>query len=181
MTDNNTRLPREIWRVFPLNDRYQISNLGNCRVTETKRPLKYSINNKGYQIFPIRNTQNGSERGWILAAHAVLITFRTREGRPLGLESDHIDNDKTNNTLKNLEWVTHKENIRRAVASGRFHFPDRKPTQNKAVRCIINGVHLSYKSISDAARISGFDRRTIVRQLRTPTKNSIAGIWVFAE
>lgn len=179
---NKTKLPREIWKTLPINDRYQISNLGNCRVTETKRPLKYSINNKGYWIYPIKNTYNGKERGWILAAHAVLITYRTKEGRPLGLEADHIDNDKNNNALRNLEWVTHKENIRRAVASGRFHFPDRKPTQNKAVINIsADGVQLKYKSIAHAARELELDRRTVVRQLNNPTARSKSGRWIFAE
>jgi hypothetical protein len=36
---------------------------------------------------------------------------------PLGLpEVDHLDGDKENNWVGNLEWVTKKENTRRAVA-----------------------------------------------------------------
>ena len=36
------------------------------------------------------------------------------------LEVDHIDGDRGNPSLKNLEWVTHKENIRRAYARGSY-------------------------------------------------------------
>ena len=42
---------------------------------------------------------------------------------PEGLEVDHKDFDKSNNKPANLEYVTHQENIRRAVKAGRW--PDR--------------------------------------------------------
>jgi hypothetical protein len=32
-------------------------------------------------------------------------------------EIDHIDGNKRNNNVENLEWVTHEENVRRAVAN----------------------------------------------------------------
>lgn len=42
---------------------------------------------------------------------------------PLGLKYvDHLDCDKTNNRVENLEWVTQKENVRRAVQRGRVAF-----------------------------------------------------------
>ena len=41
-------------------------------------------------------------------------------GIPKGLEIDHIDGDRTNNSLDNLEAVTHKENIRRAALKGSY-------------------------------------------------------------
>ena len=35
-------------------------------------------------------------------------------------EVDHIDGDRGNPSLNNLEWVTHKENVRRAYARGSY-------------------------------------------------------------
>ena len=34
------------------------------------------------------------------------------------LEVDHLDTNRTNNNYTNLEWVTHEENIRRAIERG---------------------------------------------------------------
>ncbi len=47
-----------------------------------------------------------------------LVWFAYRGAIPDGLEMDHIDDDKLNNVLSNLEVVTRRENIRRGFASG---------------------------------------------------------------
>jgi hypothetical protein len=33
---------------------------------------------------------------------------------------NHIDSNRKNNNIKNLEWVTHKENMQHALQNGRF-------------------------------------------------------------
>ena len=33
---------------------------------------------------------------------------------------DHLDGNKRNNCVENLEWVTQKENVHRCIAKGQF-------------------------------------------------------------
>lgn len=193
------RQPKEIWKTLPINTKYQISNYGNCRLKKNKSPLKWHVNNKGYYLLAIRHTIEGKTREWLLVHHAVLISFRTKDGRPEGMQTDHLDGDKANNYIGNLAWVTHQENIRRAVAAGKFHFPNRKPTQNKPVICTVtetevtikdfsseiestttNKVQYLYKSIAEATRQTGISRKTILSRINNPSKRSKKGNWEFA-
>ena len=42
---------------------------------------------------------------------------------PKGYEINHVDHDKSNNSLTNLELVTHSENLKKAVEKhGHFGF-----------------------------------------------------------
>lgn len=45
------------------------------------------------------------------------------------LEVNHIDHNKLNNNLDNLEWCTHKENVNKMV-DFYTNNPDKKPSQN---------------------------------------------------
>jgi hypothetical protein len=44
-----------------------------------------------------------------------IMMHRVINGTPDGFETDHIDRNKLNNQCSNLETVTHRENVRRAL------------------------------------------------------------------
>lgn len=97
---------------------YLISNYGNIYSLKSKKILKYKITEKGYaritlQINDIKKYQKDYK------IHRLVAYFFCDNKDPdIFLEIDHIDSNRLNNYYKNLEWVTHSENIRRAKEKG---------------------------------------------------------------
>ena len=83
---------------------------------------------------------------------------------PDGLEIDHVDGDKTNNRLANLERVTHSENLRRGRLLGLI---DSRGTKQKNAKLTEANVHEIRKMVAegvprkDAAREFGVSESTI--------------------
>ena len=59
---------------------------------------------------------------------------------------DHINQNKSDNRIENLEWVTRKENVLHAIAAGRRHYPE-KVIKGINIR---TGRTLTFKSQIDA-------------------------------
>lgn len=89
---------------FPM---YEASNMGNIRNIKTKRVLSPYVSNTGYKIVCLR--KNG--KNYTNTIHRlVLKTFQPIENDKK-YDVNHIDWDKTNNKLENLEWLKPQENL----------------------------------------------------------------------
>ena len=73
--------------------------------------LKSTTNNKGYQLITI-STENGNKT---LTVHSAVAKTFLGDMSQCGMQINHIDGDKTNNALSNLEWVTQSENIKHSI------------------------------------------------------------------
>lgn len=95
---------------FILVDRYLSNYYGEPVVSfsyfNTKNHRAKSTNNAGYFIIQLEKC--------ITIHRIVAETFLG--AIPKGYDVDHIDGDKSNNNITNLEVVTHKENMRRYYA-----------------------------------------------------------------
>ena len=104
-------LPKFILRVerWKWNKEYRIyvSNMGHF-MDEHKRPIPIKINNSGYVVVP-----TGYGQSYPAAHRIVMKTWRPTTGME-ELTVDHLDHNKRNNAVENLEWVTYAENQRRA-------------------------------------------------------------------
>ena len=87
--------------------RVYVSNMGHFR-DEYKRPLGVRVNQSGYLLVK-------TCRDFKKAHRLVMLTWRPIPNAE-DLTVDHLDHNKRNNALTNLEWVTREENVRRAQA-----------------------------------------------------------------
>ena len=78
---------------------------------EKERLLKPIINKDGYMF--VRLCKNGKSKN--MRIHRLVANAFLGESK---LQVDHIDGDKQNNNLDNLEYVTPKENTQRAWEKG---------------------------------------------------------------
>ena len=74
---------------------------------------------------------------------------------------NHIDGNKLNNCVDNLEWATHSENTLHAYKLGMIN--NTGCSHKKVIQYDLNGVELNrFKSMADASRETGISRTGII-------------------
>ena len=103
----------EVWKVIAENSNYEVSSKGDTRNIKRNILLKPKIDHKGYLRVDLWKNNKGTSRK---IHRLVAIAFLDN---PLNKPAiNHIDGDKTNNNICNLEWVTNKENAKHAIQQG---------------------------------------------------------------
>lgn len=100
----------EQWKVVKGFENYLVSSLGNVKTIngKLKKVVYDSKNNYGY-VELWKNNKGKKFRIHRLVAETFIPNTLGKE------QVNHIDGDKKNNCVSNLEWVTPKENIRHAI------------------------------------------------------------------
>lgn len=105
----------EIWKdVVGFEEYFSVSNLG--RVRSKRKPnhiYKLSLEGKGYLRFG--TTINGIHNTYKVHRLVAITFIPNPENKS---QVNHIDGDKLNNRVDNLEWVTNSENIQHAYDIG---------------------------------------------------------------
>ncbi len=120
-------IKEEIWKDIPdYEGIYQVSNLGNVKSLDRKTLVLRGTNKsfyctyKGKEIKPKISTdgyyfvnacKNGKQKPLYYHRLVALLFIPNPENK---LEVNHIDGNKGNNCITNLEWCTNKENVRHA-------------------------------------------------------------------
>lgn len=147
----------EIWKIInhPNLTNYEISSYGNIRNNKTKRPITINNRKDGYSTLSINKKSYSVHR-------LVALTFIENPHNKLTV--NHIDKNKHNNNVNNLEWATYKEQY---LHSATIHKNNNKgvwkvdPETNKKIQYYstiklagldINGTENSFKNISTCAR-----------------------------
>lgn len=109
--------------VFGLENYYLINEEGILVNKKTGKTISANKDKRGY--FMVNTSSHEGNKGR-LVHQLVALTYLGLPSGPIGktkgsYQVDHIDGDKSNNHYSNLEWVTVEENVRRAVAMGKFN------------------------------------------------------------
>ena len=138
--EDNQVLNIEEWKQIP-NLPYEISSLGKIRNLQGK-VLKTYIQNSGYEQIKI------NYQGLHIHKSIHRLVAEAFIPNPLNKEYvNHIDGNKLNNTVDNLEWCTNSENILHARKTGLnpYNKPTLglklKPRSNNAKQSQYLGVH----------------------------------------
>lgn len=154
---------KEIWKDIPeYKGMYQASNLGRIRSLDRKitqlanggktkftymkkgRILAQGIQNGGYPIVSI--SVNAKRK--ICTVHR-LVASAFIDNPNNYREVNHKDGNKSNNSIENLEWVKHSDNIKHSYRELK------QKRYNRPIKCIETGVvYSSCKEASDKTGIN---------------------------
>lgn len=109
----------EEWRPISGFDGYEVSSMGRVRSFKGRhdghRELRQRRDAYGYMIIGL---WQGRKQFTALKVHRLVLEAFVGPCPP-GLETRHLDSDRTNNRLENLAWGTRLENASDRTESGR--------------------------------------------------------------
>ena len=174
----------EIWKdIKGYEGLYQISNMG--RVKSLKRKCKTirgerTVNEKirslsfdtyGYLIVQLKKEGIGKTR----TIHR-LVAETFIENPNNYTQVNHIDEDKTNNCVSNLEWCTMQQNNSYGTRAERI----RKSQQLAIIQCDLEGNEIrEWEGMGIMSRETGYDQGLISRVCNGKRKTAYGYKWKF--
>lgn len=155
---------KEQWRdIAGYQGRYLVSSLGRVWSNVTCKELKLQDHPLGYSVvaLTLRNGTGAKKPHLIhrLVAEAFI-------DNPNALPTvNHIDGNKKNNKVANLEWMSHSDNHKHAYANlGRKAHLATLLDTSRPCACLKGGVVVStYPSATAAANALGLSNRSVSR------------------
>lgn len=169
----------EEWRGIKDFPAYEVSNLGRVRSKDRAitqfghkehytrimrgKILKVGMLNSGYMAVWL--CKNGKKTA-VTVHRLVAAAFLSGKGNDV----NHIDGNKCNNQVCNLEWVTRSENIKHS-----YQILKRVKPHMKSVVCVNTGE--KFTSIIEAAKAKGVNKGSIGHVINGRNKTAGGYIW----
>lgn len=134
----------EIWKTIIDYPDYQVSNLGRIKSFKYGREkiLKNRIDNKGYYRVELW----GEEKGKTFKVHR-LVYFTFNPNADESLEINHINEDKGDNRIENLEICTHQYN-------NAYGTKNQRANKTKRDKRILNRMKTIFTKLSELKQVS---------------------------
>ena len=98
----------KIWKDVPNYINYSVSNFGEVLSKKRNILLRHRLNDRGYGSVVLYN--NGKSKTFRIG-RLVLSVFSGKDYLTKDVECNHIDENKLNNNLDNLNWLSRGENM----------------------------------------------------------------------
>lgn len=153
----------EEWRTIKgYEDRYEVSNFGRVRSLNNNSILKPFKNTGDY--LGVKLYKNNIRFNKLLHRLVAQAFIPNPENKP---QVNHIDENKTNNIVSNLEWVTAKENINHGTRNERAA---KAISKSKSIPIIATnlktGESTNFNSGRECARALGLDQSNLTKILK---------------
>lgn len=168
----------EIWKpINNMEDAYLISNYGRLRCIIRGKERTTCYKNKNGDYLRISFTY-GNKKIYTSIHRLVAKTFLENKSELPCV--NHIDGNKQNNFVGNLEWCTNKENIRHAIDTGlmKYNFPYKHSKYYKSIcQYSLEGKFIKeYENATEAMKATGVCSRNILQVANQESYNKIGKI-----
>ena len=170
-------MKKEIWKDIVKHEGYQVSNLGNIKGKNGK--ILIGGIKRGYREVIL---VNNNKRYYKLVHRLVAEIFISNPENKLQI--NHIDGNKLNNKVDNLEWCTPNENMKHAYKIGlqKPLYAKENPRAKKVKQYNLNNELLNhYDGIKEASRINNINPRDITKCCQHKRKQVGGYIWRYAD
>ena len=177
----------EIWKdIEGWEGKYQVSNMGNVKSLErtvwngrgyfktSERILKPGKDRDGYLIVQL------SKEGKVKACKVHRLVSQAFIPNPDNLpQVNHIDENKENNHVDNLEWVTCRENANHGTRNQRVAEKESKPIIGIDK---VTGLIVEFQSAREAERQLGINNSSIIKCCKGKRYKSCGGFqWYYKD
>lgn len=154
---------KEVFKDIPdWEDAYTISNLGRIFSKRMQTFITIRTSNHGYATADLFTRRKGVVRRKKAYIHRLVAECFVPN--PLGNPIvDHIDGDKTNNTVSNLQWVTNSENVKKGYLQNKEY---RRGKFQKCPVYITTEPRVYFPSLRECAKGLGLPEERIKTVLR---------------
>lgn len=162
---------QEIWRNCKgYEEKYQVSNQGRVWSITAQRYLKGSIDKDGYlQVY--LTAKNGKSKKEFVHRLVALAFIDNPQGLP---QVNHKDENKQNNNVNNLEWVSIKDNCNHGTRNTRI-----SNANSKKVYCI--ELNKTFKGLREAEQETGINHSGISRACRGQQQTAGGYHWSYLQ
>ena len=153
-------------------ENYLITKDGDIYRNITYRKLKCSSDKNGY--LKIRLLNKSGRKSMFLHRLLAIQFIPNPLNKPF---INHIDGNKSNNKLNNLEWCTHKENMKHAWDNNLYKdYTEsiKKANNAKSIEVFDTLNNIKYKSMSEMSRLLKIPFTTLRRLIDSTTTFKIS-------